>query len=147
VPPKKRRPRGHIEQLASGSWRVHVYAGVDPLTGRERRLRATVRDQKSAEAALTKLLGEVDEDRHPKSNITVKQAVDHWFDVADLADTTRERYQDLIRLYINPVLSALRLEAVPPDDTAEANVELFRRLPVRPSRCNAKWAVAPGEHG
>ena len=30
----KRSP-GHIEQLPSGSWRVKVYGGTDPLTGRE----------------------------------------------------------------------------------------------------------------
>ena len=30
--------RGHIEQLSSGSFRVHVYAGADPVTGRPRRL-------------------------------------------------------------------------------------------------------------
>jgi integrase len=81
--------------------------GVDPLTRRERQLRETVRDQKSAEAALTRLLGEVDEDRHPKSNITLKQPVDRWFDVAELAETTRERYEDLIRLYVEPALGHL----------------------------------------
>jgi hypothetical protein len=36
----KRSP-GHIEQLPSGSWRVKVYGGTDPLTGREIRLRKT----------------------------------------------------------------------------------------------------------
>ena len=33
--------RGHIERLPSGSFRVHVYAGTDPVTGRPRRLRET----------------------------------------------------------------------------------------------------------
>jgi hypothetical protein len=31
---------GHIEQLPSGSWRVKVYGGTDPLTGRPAVLRA-----------------------------------------------------------------------------------------------------------
>ena len=31
--------RGHIEQLPSGSFRVHVYAGTDPVTGKPRRLK------------------------------------------------------------------------------------------------------------
>jgi integrase len=35
----KRRNRGYIEQRSSGSYRAIVYAGVDPLTGRERYLR------------------------------------------------------------------------------------------------------------
>jgi integrase len=31
--------RGHIEQLPSGSFRVSVYAGTDPVTGKPRRLK------------------------------------------------------------------------------------------------------------
>ena len=38
MPPRKRRTRGHIEQLPSGSFRAIVYGGIDPLTGREREL-------------------------------------------------------------------------------------------------------------
>ena len=34
-------PSGHIEQLPSGSWRAKVYAGKDPLSGREIRFRKT----------------------------------------------------------------------------------------------------------
>ena len=40
--------RGHIEQLPSGSFRVHVYAGTDPVTGRQRRLRETCPDDATA---------------------------------------------------------------------------------------------------
>jgi hypothetical protein len=32
---------GYIQQLPSGSFRVSVYAGTDPLTGRQIRLRKT----------------------------------------------------------------------------------------------------------
>ena len=38
APPRKRRVRGHIEQLPSGSYRAIVYAGTDPLIEKERRL-------------------------------------------------------------------------------------------------------------
>jgi hypothetical protein len=38
-------PSGHIEQLPSGSWRVKVYAGKDPLTGREVRFRQTCKTE------------------------------------------------------------------------------------------------------
>jgi len=31
--------RGHIEELPSGSFRVHVYAGTDPVTGKRRRIK------------------------------------------------------------------------------------------------------------
>ncbi|MCW2612450.1 MAG: integrase family protein, partial [Cryptosporangiaceae bacterium] len=39
--PSKRRQRGSIDQLPSGSFRVRVYAGVDPLTGRDHYLKET----------------------------------------------------------------------------------------------------------
>jgi hypothetical protein len=41
--------KGHIETLPSGSLRVKVYAGKDPVTGKERVLRETCADD--AEAA------------------------------------------------------------------------------------------------
>ena len=63
---------------------------------------------------MTRLQGQVDEDRHPKSATTVRQAIAQWLDVAELEDTTRERYSDLIRLYILPTpgdMPASKLDA------------------------------------
>jgi hypothetical protein len=57
--------RGHIEQLPSGSFRVHVYAGTDPVTGKPRRLKQTCPDEASAAAALGKLLAQADGDHFP----------------------------------------------------------------------------------
>ena len=37
-----------------------------------------------------------------QAKITVKQDVEQWLEVAELEDTTSERYDDLIRLYILP---------------------------------------------
>ncbi|MDD7942517.1 hypothetical protein PHK61_29305 [Actinomycetospora lutea] len=102
MPPRTRRRRGWIEQLPSGSHRAWVYAGTDPLTGRPRRLRKTVGTYAEAEKALTRLQRQVDEDQHPKSEITVRRAVEQWLEVVELEDTTRERYDDLIRLYVLP---------------------------------------------
>ena len=57
--------RGHIEQLPSGSFRVHVYAGTDPVTGKPRRLKQTCPDEASAAAVLGKLLAQADGDTSP----------------------------------------------------------------------------------
>jgi hypothetical protein len=57
--------RGHIEQLPSGSFRVLVYAGTDPVTGKPRRLKQTCSDEASASAALGRLLAQADGDRFP----------------------------------------------------------------------------------
>jgi integrase len=91
MPPRKRRQRGSILPLPSGSFRVTVYAGRDVLTGKTRQLRETAKTYDDAEKVLTRLQGQVDEDKHPKSNITVRQAIESWLEVVELEDTTRER--------------------------------------------------------
>jgi integrase len=52
---------GHIERLPSGSYRVHVYAGTDPLTGRRLRYRQTVRTGRQAQIVLGRLLEQAEE--------------------------------------------------------------------------------------
>jgi hypothetical protein len=54
--PHAARRTGHIERLPSGSYRVHVYAGPDPLTGRRLRYRQTVRTERQAQTVLGRLL-------------------------------------------------------------------------------------------
>jgi hypothetical protein len=98
--PRKRRARGYIGELPSGSFRAVVFAGTDPLTHKLRYIRETAKT--CAEVALTRLQRQVDDDAHPKSSLTVGQAVAQWLDVATLEDTTRDRYDDLVRLYVRP---------------------------------------------
>ena len=62
--------RGHIEPgpragPSSGSFRVNVYAGSDPVTGKPRRLKQTCPDEATAAAALGKLLAQADGDHFP----------------------------------------------------------------------------------
>ena len=47
---------GYIQRLPSGAFRVSVYAGTDPVTGKQRRLRETCPDETSAAIALGRLL-------------------------------------------------------------------------------------------
>ena len=68
-----RGPAGHIERLPSGSWRVKVYAGTDPLTGREIRLRRTCKTERAAQIELGKLLAMAQAGRQPYSDVTVAQ--------------------------------------------------------------------------
>ena len=74
-------------------------------------------------------MAQVDQNRHPKSDITVAQAVAQWLDVVRLEDTTRERYDDLIRLYIRPVLGDLV--------AGKLDAELLERFYARLQRCKA----------
>jgi len=63
----------HIRELPSGSFQAIVYAGKDPLPGTERYERETAKTYQAAEIALTRLQARVDEDRQPKSDLTVRQ--------------------------------------------------------------------------
>src|SRR5918998_6960927 len=104
---KHRRPRGHIRELPSGSFQVIVYAGTDLLTRKSRYLRETLKTYGAAEVALTRLQGQVDQNRQPKTDITLGQAISRWLEIAKLEDTTRDRYEDLVRVYVGPVLGHL----------------------------------------
>ncbi len=77
--------------------------------------------------ALTKLQRQIDEDRHPKTAITVRQAITQWLEIAELEDTTRERYNDLIRLYILPALGDMQ--------ASKLDAELLERFYARLHRC------------
>ena len=135
MPARKRRARGSIEELPSGSYRAVVYAGTDPLTRKPRYLRKTVETYDAAEKELTKLQSQVDEDKHPKSAITVRQAIDQWFEVVELEDTTRERYADLIRLYILPTFGEMQ--------AAKLDAELLERFYARLQRCREMCSGQP----
>ncbi|HMG29079.1 MAG TPA: site-specific integrase, partial [Jiangellaceae bacterium] len=127
MPPRRRRARGHIEQLRSGSYRAVVYVGIDPLTRKERYLKETANSYAQAKVALTRLQREVDEEAHPKTRLTIGQAIQQWLDVAELEDTTRERYDDLIRLYVMPTFGDL--------PAAKLDAELLERFYARLHRC------------
>lgn len=125
--PKRRRPRGHIRELPSGSFQVIVYAGTDPLTKKPRYIRETLKTYGAAEVALTRLQGQVDQNRHPKTDITVGQAISRWLDVVRLEDTTRDRYEDLVRLYILPMLGDI--------GAGKLDAELLESFYARLQRC------------
>jgi integrase len=125
----KRRPRGHIRELPSGSFQAIVYAGIDPLTRRPRYLRETAKTYSAAAELLTRLLGQVDQNRHPKSDITIDRAIAQWLDTARHADTTHARYEDLIRIYIAPTLGNLA--------AGKLDAEILERFYTRLQRCRA----------
>jgi len=133
-----RRSRGHIETRPSGRFRVKVYAGDDPLTGKQNYLTKTTDTYREAEIELTKLLGQVDENKHPRTAVTVSQVVAQWLEVAELADTTRQRYEGLVRLYIEPTLGSHM--------AAKLDAELLERLYSRMRRCNRLCAKPARDH-
>ena len=137
----RRRTRGYIEdrpERVKGCFRAVVYAGTDPLTGKPRYLRKSADTHALAEVELTKLLTSVDEKKHPKSAVTVDEVLERWLDVAELEDTTRQRYEGLVRLYIRPTFGSRGV--------AKLDAELLERFYARLRRCKRLCAKPAADH-
>jgi len=104
-----RAATGHIEPLPSGSYRVHVYAGTDPLTGRPLRHRQTVKTEERARIVLGKLLERASAGQPPESGVTVGELLARYMEVAEFDVSTRETYEGYIRRTILPALGSMEL--------------------------------------
>lgn len=116
---RKRRVRGKIETLPSGSLRVKIYAGIDPVTKKEFHLTEVVPAgrgaAKEAEKVRTKLLNQLDEQRAPKTRATVNQLLDRYF--AHLKEKKRAKktltsYESLATNHIRPLLGETQLTRI-----------------------------------
>jgi hypothetical protein len=96
--------RGHIQRLPSGSLRVKVYAGTDPVTGKARLLRETCRDKASAAETLGRLLKQAEGHQAPERGANFGRVLDVYLEVTELAATTRVTHESYIRRAIRPVL-------------------------------------------
>ena len=104
--------KGHIEQLPSGSFRVSVYAGIDPLTRRALRLKTTVKTEQQARIELGRLLKEASEGRTPESGATVATLMDEYAAVAEWDVSTRQTNEGFIRRTIKPALGHMQVRKV-----------------------------------
>jgi integrase len=103
---------GYIQQLPSGSFRVSVYAGTDPLTGRQIRLRKTCKTERAAQIELGKLLEQAAAGRQPETDATVAQLMDRYLEVADWEASTRKANEVYIRRVIKPALRHLQVRKI-----------------------------------
>ncbi|MFI9383876.1 tyrosine-type recombinase/integrase [Kutzneria sp. NPDC052558] len=110
-PGRKRRSRGEIETLPSGSLRVKVYAGIDPLSGRRNYLTETIpagpTAEDDAEAARIRLINQVNEQRNPRTKASVDQLMDRYLELLDVDTNTRKSYEGYINNHIRPLLGKL----------------------------------------
>jgi hypothetical protein len=67
-----------------------VYAGVDPITKREIRLKATAKTEQQAHIVLGRLLKEASEGRTPESDATVAKLLDEYAAIAPWDVPTRQ---------------------------------------------------------
>jgi integrase len=139
------RVRGHIEERSNGSFRAIVFAGVDPVTNKRRYLKRTASTRKLAEVEMTKLQQQVDERRNPRSPITVSQAIEQWLEVTEHQPSTRDRYEQMIRLYITPTIGKSQLARIEAEtlERLYARLRKCRHLCERPVRGHTCEPLAP----
>jgi integrase len=127
---RRKRPRGSIDELPSGSLRVRVYAGLDPLTKRRNYLVETVpagpKAQAHAEKVLTRLLNQIDENRHPRTSATVNHLLDRYLELLDVADYTKRGYEGYLRKHVRPRLGSLKVSQVDAEILESFYAELRR---------------------
>ncbi|MDX6291859.1 MAG: integrase [Kribbellaceae bacterium] len=118
--------RGHIENHGA-KYRAVVFAGRDPLTGKKRYLKKTSDTEKQAGVELTKLLHQVDQQRQPRSGITVGHLIEKWFEVQEHEESTRKTYVGLVKNYIAPVFGSTQV--------AKLDAELLETFYARLRKC------------
>jgi len=131
----KRRRRGHIQLRSNGTFRVHVYAGRDPITKKPRYLNETARTYNEAQKALTRLLTQVDQQRSPTTSGTVGYLLTRRLEVADLELTTRDGYEGYIRRNILPSLGDVPLRKLDP----ETLDRFYAHQRAHGGRCRVCW--------
>lgn len=108
---------GLIRRKGKSSWQIAVSGGFDPRTGKRLRVWRTVRGtRKDAERELARLLAEVTGGGVPAdSNTTVGDFLSAWLErYTGLANTTRERYETLLRLHVVPRIGRVPLHRLRP---------------------------------
>lgn len=110
--------RGHIKQRSKGTWTLVVFLGRDPVSGKKRYKWRTVKGtKKQAESELNKLLREIETgtDLEP-GRLTTAEFLERWLDASRsrVGPRTWERYAQLLRLHVVPVLGSIPLGKLRP---------------------------------
>ena len=111
--------KGSIEKRGARSWRLHVFLGNDPGTGRRINVRRTVHGtKKDAQAQLNKLLADAQANlvTGAKSR-TLRVYLEEWMrDIVAhrVRFNTLAQYQDTIDRYLVPTLGRVKLEELSP---------------------------------
>lgn len=112
--------RGSLSERAPGNWRLRVYAGRDPLTGRQRFVSRSFKGNKrAAERELAKLIADVDAGRHEGSAAELSTLLDRWIEHLDAigrSPSTLREYRRLAEKEIKPALGSTKLDKLSASD-------------------------------
>ena len=133
MPPRvKRRTRlrGSIDVLPSGTLRVRLYAGQDPLTKKRHQLVELIPAgplaEKQAQAALDRMQREVADRTAPQTDATVDHLLEQYLEQFAGGENTLELYRGHIRNHISPLIGHLKVGKLTPETLDAFYAELRR---------------------
>jgi Phage integrase, N-terminal SAM-like domain len=104
--------KGHIRERSSGHWAI-VLDTRDPVTGkRKRRWHSFAGTKRQAQIECARLISEIQTGAAVEpSRTTVAQFLDQWLEhiKPQIAPRTHERYGEIVRTYLAPILGPLLL--------------------------------------
>ena len=126
----RNRQRGTIDRRPSGSLRVRVYAGIDPVTKKRHELIEHIppgpKAEARAEAARVRLVNQVNERRHPRTTATVAQLLERYLGELRVARKTLHTYQGYVDKHVLPYLGSQKVGQVDADVLDSLYAELLR---------------------
>ena len=112
-----------------------VFAGYDPLTGRELRLRESTTDEAEAKRILRRLTAQVDEQRHAKTNASFRTAMEAWLRTHEVEESTRASYEQYARVHLFPAFGD--------ESIGKVSTRLLEEFYAELRRCSVRCAGQP----
>jgi integrase len=116
------------------SFQAVLYAGRDPVTGRELYLRGSTTDEAEARKMLRPFRAEVTEQRQAKTRASLRTTIESWLETHELEESTRENYVGYAERHIYPVLGDEPIGKV----TTHVLERLYAELCRCASRCDGR---------
>ncbi|AEA22294.1 integrase family protein [Pseudonocardia dioxanivorans CB1190] len=135
--PPKPRTEGMIRRRGN-SFQAILYAGTDPVTGRQLYLRGSSTDEAEAKKLLRKFKAQVAEQRHAKTRASLRTTIESWLETHELEESTRENYVGYAERHIYPVLGDEPIGKV----TTHVLERLYAEFRRCGSRCDGRPYVA-----
>jgi len=115
---RKKRPDGSIRERSEGCFQIRYTLGIDPLTGKRKRVEVTHQGTyESAKVTMRKLLKSIDDNDHVEpTKIKVSEFLQQWLESvrSQVSLKTHERYSDTVRRFLIPALGNCLLSKLAP---------------------------------
>jgi integrase len=137
-----KRDRGSV-RTRGGSHQVIVYAGVDPVTGKDVYLRESTQDEKKIPEIQSRLLAKVDQQRSAATRATLSYTIDAWLELHEIEESTLDNYRSYVDRVIKPALGDVPISKL----NAQALESFYAQLRKCSERCNGRPFIEHRENG